>query len=139
MRPIAAPTHNGQDALSLAGGEGSVNENLNATLKVPAEKLRRIIDPDTLLFESTDELEPLDIPLGQERALSALRLSTSMKRPGYNTFAYGPPGVGRHSTVLSFLRSEKQKDKGKTPDDWVFVFRFSDPSRPRALRMPPTC
>jgi lon-related putative ATP-dependent protease len=110
--------------------------SLKAQLQISEDQVRRTIDPESLGFESTDDLDGLDEPLGQERALSALRLSAQMKRPGYNTFAHGPAGVGRHSTVLSFLKGEKAKDKGPTPEDWVYVFRFSDPSRPRALRLP---
>ena len=50
--------------------------------RVPVEQLRWRIAPDTLPFETTDELEPLDRIVGQNRALEALRFGIGMRKKG---------------------------------------------------------
>ena len=48
-------------------------------LEVPPEKLTRVCDPDGLGFETTEQIDPLEGTIGQERAISALELRwTSM-------------------------------------------------------------
>ena len=60
------------------------------------EQLCRRGDSGALTFETTAELdEPTEV-LGQERALEALRFGIGMARDGYNIFALGPPGLGKH-------------------------------------------
>ena len=68
-----------------------------------ADKLLRRCDPVALSFATTDELTPLDHPLGQERAVAAIRFAIGMKGAGYNLFALGPDGTGKISLVRRFL------------------------------------
>jgi len=96
--------------------------------------LRPACNPDTLGFDTTDELEPIDTLIGQERALGAIRFGSAMNRPGYNLFALGPQGTGRHSAVLSFLG--KKAENEIAPDDWAYVHNFSVPHKPKAMRLP---
>jgi len=57
--------------------------------EVPVEKLRWKCPPDSLPFETTDEIKPcLDI-IGQERALRAIRLGLEVDSLGYNIFVVG--------------------------------------------------
>ena len=65
-------------------------------LEVPAEKLRIACDPDELGFKTTDDLEPLDGTIGQERAESALGLGLDIDAAGFNLFISGPPGWLKH-------------------------------------------
>jgi lon-related putative ATP-dependent protease len=90
--------------------------------------------PAELTFRTTEELEPLAEPLGQARALEALRFAMALDRPGYNVFAVGPGGVGRHRVVLEWL--EQLAREQPTPDDWCYVYNFTRPREPIALRLP---
>jgi lon-related putative ATP-dependent protease len=99
-----------------------------------SEELRRICDPARLGFASTDELTPIDTLIGQERALDAIRFGARIDQPGYNLFALGPQGSGRHTAVLSHL--EKQAREAPTPNDWVYVHNFEASHKPLAMRLP---
>jgi lon-related putative ATP-dependent protease len=97
--------------------------------------LRRRCDAAGLGFASTAELEPLEAAPGQARATQALEFGVGMRREGYNLFAMGPEGSGRHSLVRRYLEGEARALQ--TPSDWCYVFNFEAPHRPRALRLPP--
>jgi lon-related putative ATP-dependent protease len=99
----------------------------------PAE-LRRRCDPARLAFATTAELEGLEGAPGQARAVQALEFGVGMQREGYNLFAMGPEGYGRHTLVLQ--RLEAQALGRAVPADWCYVFNFKAPHRPRALRLP---
>ncbi|HXF67140.1 MAG TPA: AAA family ATPase [Burkholderiales bacterium] len=101
---------------------------------VPAQ-LCRSCDPSRFAFRTTEELEDLPLVLGQRRAVAAIRFGIGMERDGYNLFAMGPEGVGRHTVVRGHL--EQEAARRETPSDWCYVFNFETPHRPRALRLPP--
>ena len=100
----------------------------------PAD-LRRRCDPAQFAFATTAELEPLEGAPGQARAAQALEFGVGMRREGYNLFAMGPEGYGRHSLVRQHL--EAQARRMAAPADWCYVFNFKEHHRPRALRLPP--
>ena len=105
----------------------------NRTLK-PAE-LRRACDEASLAFGTTDELEDFADVLGQARAVEAIRFGVGIERDGYNLYAMGPEGIGRHSIVRRFL--EQRAPQRETPADWCYVFDFAASDKPRALELPP--
>jgi predicted ATP-dependent protease len=72
--------------------------------------------------------------LGQDRAMQAVRFGTGMRRDGYNLFALGPPGLGKHDVVRRYL--EEKAAQEPAPEDWVYVNNFTQPHKPRALRLP---
>jgi lon-related putative ATP-dependent protease len=98
------------------------------------EQLRRHSDPAALGFASTDELTPLPVALGQERAEEAIAFGLAMKHPGYHVFALGAPGESRHTTVFRLVR--ECAAKGRTPPDLCYLHNFDDPHVPRLLRLP---
>ena len=100
-----------------------------------ADQLYRRCDPALLEFETTTELPDLTEIIGQERALEAVRFGINIRNSGYNIFALGPPGLGKHSLVTQLLA--EPADHQPTPSDWCYVNNFDDPRRPRALAMPP--
>ncbi|MEC7525942.1 MAG: ATP-binding protein [Myxococcota bacterium] len=102
---------------------------------LPAARVRRRMDPEALGFDSTAELEPLEGLLGQERAERAMRFGASMPRKGFNLYVLGPPGMGKHRLVREVI--EAQAERGDVPSDWVYVHRFGDADRPKALAVPP--
>ncbi len=103
--------------------------------ELPPETLRRTEDPSQFHFASTAELEPLLEVIGQPRAVAAVEFGVSIPSPGYNMFALGPSGTGRTTTIRKFL--EREAASRPVPDDWVYVYNFQEPRRPRAIRLPP--
>lgn len=101
---------------------------------LPVAELRRTVDPASLGFATTEDLEPADGLIGQERALRAIEFATSMSAHDFNLFVVGPPALGKTSAVHSFL-AEKTKFT-KPISDWIYVNNFEDPNRPRALELP---
>jgi lon-related putative ATP-dependent protease len=103
--------------------------------KLDAGQLYRRCDPGLLPFETTAELPDLTEIIGQERAFEAVRFGIDIKKSGYNIFALGPPGIGKHSLVTQLLADPARRRT--SPSDWCYVNNFDDPRRPRALAMPP--
>ncbi|MCA9619197.1 MAG: AAA family ATPase [Myxococcales bacterium] len=96
--------------------------------------LCRAADVSALAFDSTDDLEPGDQPVGQARAMEAARFALSVARPGYNLAAVGPHGVGKHRTLIDLLDT-LARDRPAGYDE-CYVFNFDDDQRPRHLRLP---
>jgi lon-related putative ATP-dependent protease len=97
----------------------------------PAQ-LRWRLDPAGLPFETTAQLDPLDIVVGQDRGMESLRFGMAMARKGYNIFVTGQPGLGRLSAVKRLLREFSKADR--IPDDLCYVNNFKRPEAPVLLR-----
>ncbi|MEZ5854337.1 MAG: ATP-binding protein [Hyphomicrobiaceae bacterium] len=98
-------------------------------------ELRRTVDPQTLGFQTTAELEPITGLIGQDRALKAIQFGANMKAHDFNVFVLGPPASGKRTAVKQYL--DRKAESGVIPSDWVYVNNFEDPNRPRALKLPP--
>ncbi|RMF61930.1 MAG: ATP-binding protein [Calditrichaeota bacterium] len=105
-----------------------------AITRLSAEKLRRKIGKKALPFNTTDDLQPLDSIIGQERALKALKLALEVDASGYNVFVTGFSGTGRTTIIEKILRDYAAKQP--VPNDWCYVYNFLDPDAPRALSLP---
>ena len=101
---------------------------------LPPEQLYRVCDPAGLSFATTADLPDSDGPIGQDRAVEAIRFAIGMRHRGFNLFALGPEGTGRRSLVMQYLTQAAARQP--VPDDWVYVHDFGDGHRPRALRLP---
>ncbi len=101
---------------------------------VPPENLCRHCDLETLAFETTAELEDLTEVIGQDRAVEAIELGLAMAKPGYNLFALGPAGIGRHRIVRSYV--DVAAEKAPVPSDWCYVNNFKEAQKPNAIRLP---
>ncbi|MFO1190059.1 MAG: ATP-binding protein [Alphaproteobacteria bacterium] len=99
-----------------------------------AAALRRRCDPRRFGFETTAELPEIDQVPGQERAVEAVRFGIGMRSEGYNIYALGPNGTGKHRLILEFLN--RQAATERTPDDWCYVNNPDMPHKPRTLRLP---
>lgn len=84
-------------------------------------------------FYTTADLSPLNDIIGQERAVEALAFGLRMKKKGYNIYISGISGTGRSSYSNSI--TEKLAAEMPVPNDWVYVYNFKNPDRPRALSM----
>jgi len=97
--------------------------------------LYRRSDPAELPFGLCTELDEAPGLIGQERAVEALNFALRMRAKGYNVFALGAGGTGRHSMVEDLLRRKAESEP--TPPDWCYVNNFGDPQQPRRLQLPP--
>jgi len=99
-----------------------------------APDLCRHCDPEQFRFRTTDDLEDLAQVLGQARAVGAIEFGVGMGRDGYNMFAMGPEGLGRHTIIRRYL--EREAPQREAPPDWCYVYNFGTPHRPRAITLP---
>ncbi|MDP1971252.1 MAG: ATP-binding protein [Methylobacter sp.] len=90
---------------------------------------------EQLKFSSTDELEDIDIAVGQQRAVEAVKLGIHMNKNGYNIFAMAPAGTGKLTTIRQLVEHEASRQC--IPSDWCYVNNFSQPAQPRTIRLMP--
>jgi hypothetical protein len=103
-------------------------------VKLASSRLHTPCDPGLLGFETTAQAQGLGQVMGQDRALEALRFGVGMDHGGYNLYALGPPGIGKHTVVRKSLQSAAAARP--TPADWSYINNFADPQKPIALQMP---
>ena len=101
---------------------------------LPPDALYRRLDPGTLGFSTTADLEDLHDVMGQDRAMAAIEFGIAIDHPGYNIFCVGSPGTGKHTIVMSHLA--KAAAARPSPDDWCYVHNFVKPKEPRAISLP---
>ena len=99
-----------------------------------ADALRRTIDPATLGFASTAELEPISGLIGQDRALRAIEFGADMKANDFNIFVLGPAASGKATAVRAYLTGKAAQRPA--PKDWIYVYNFDNANRPRAIPIP---
>lgn len=99
------------------------------------DQLRKVCLPESLPFDATDELTPLEEIVAQGRAVQAIGFGVGIRGAGFNLFVLGAPGTGKTTAIKRFLAREASKLP--TPPDWCYVNNFADPQCPRALRLPP--
>ncbi len=99
------------------------------------QRLYRVCECDGFNFKTTDDLEPLTEPPGQERALEAIRFAAAIPHSDYHLYLLGSHGTGRHRTAIALFEEEARQRE--TPEDWVYVHNFNTPHQPRAIALPP--
>lgn len=102
--------------------------------KLPVSALTPTVNPDQLGFADTSQLEPIEEPIGQQRATEALRFGLSMQSHGFNIYASGPIGTGKWGVIKQMITRVAQS--APTPPDWCYVNNFLDPSKPACLSFP---
>lgn len=96
--------------------------------------LKMMCNPDLFPFETTDELEPINTGIGQDRGIKALGFGINVDIKGYNLYLEGPSGVGKTMYTKNYL--DKISKKKKTPCDWCYIYNFDDPNEPIAVSLP---
>jgi len=100
------------------------------------DKLYNYCDLEIFDFKTTAELEELDEIIGQSRALKAISFGIGIKKEGYNLYAMGKLGSGKHSVVEKFIQSHAKDEK--KAGDWCYVNNFEDPQKPISLKLLPS-
>ena len=100
------------------------------------DKLYNYCDLEIFDFKTTAELEELDEIIGQSRALKAISFGIGIKKEGYNLYAMGKLGSGKHNVVEKFIQSHAKDEK--KAGDWCYVNNFEDPQKPISLKLLPS-
>ena len=98
------------------------------------KSLKKYCNPEKLPFETTEELEPINTGIGQERGIKALEFGLNVDVKGYNLYLEGPSGVGKTMYTKKFLDTISKKKK--TPPDWCYIYNFNNPNEPIAVSLP---
>jgi len=65
--------------------------------------------------------------------MEAIEFGVDIQRSGFNVFALGEPGVGKHQLVNAILAN---RTTGGSPQyDWCYVNNFGDPQKPQLLKL----
>jgi hypothetical protein len=102
--------------------------------RLAADALYQSADFGDLAFASTDELEDFEGLLGQPRAVQAIEMAFGVRQPGFNLYAMGRGGLGKHNALRGTMRDKAAE--APPARDWCYVQNFDDPQRPRALSLP---
>ncbi len=108
--------------------------------QVPLERLTWRCDQSVLPLACTKDMTPLEDFVGQERAMRAIEFGLGVNKPGFNIFVTGLTGTGKTTIIKAFLKkvtAEKTspEEDSPFPEDWCYVYNFSDPDRPQALNI----
>jgi predicted ATP-dependent protease len=108
--------------------------------EIPADKLSWHCDLSFLPFTCTADMTPLEDFIGQERAIRAIQFGLGVDKPGFNIFVTGLTGTGKTSIIKAFLKKViaarlAADGDSQFPEDWCYVYNFSDPDRPQVLKI----
>ena len=97
-------------------------------------------DLSFLPFTCTADMTPLEDFIGQERAMRAIEFGLGVNKPGFNIFVTGLTGTGKTSIIKAFLKKvtgnqAAPAEDAAQPEDWCYIYNFTDPDRPRALKI----
>ena len=99
-----------------------------------SKDLKAKINPKDVSFNPLNTvLDTTELIYGQERGVKAFDFGLDINVKGYNIFFEGPTGVGKTMYIRKYLL-EKAK-KGHVPDDWCYVYNFSNPNEPIAIQL----
>ncbi|KAF2956724.1 hypothetical protein AS160_03945 [Marinitoga sp. 38H-ov] len=87
----------------------------------------------TLNFENTENIEPIEGYIGQERAYDAMLLGLEINQKTHNIFITGPVNTGRRTFARNIL--SKYTINQKSPKDYIYVYNFKDPMKPKAISL----
>jgi len=106
----------------------------NGVPPMSADQVRWRCHAESLPFDSTAQLEPSDVVIGQDDALEALKFGLETNAPGQNIFVRGLTGTGR-MTLLKRLM-EEIRPSCPLAMDRCYVHNFAQPDRPRLVTLP---
>lgn len=95
--------------------------------------LKMTCDTNLFKFTTTEELEPIQVGIGQDRGIKALEFGLQVDVKGYNLYLEGPSGVGKTMYTKNYL--DQFAPKKKTPSDWCYIYNFNNPNEPIAVEL----
>ena len=98
------------------------------------KQLKLTCDPNIFKFNTTEDLEPIRVGIGQDRGIKALEFGLNVDINGYNLYLEGPSGVGKTMYTKNYL--DQIAKKRKAPSDWCYLYNFVNPNEPVALCLP---
>ncbi|KAF0181297.1 MAG: ATP-dependent protease La [Nitrospirae bacterium] len=101
--------------------------------KLNYEEVALVCAESVFAFATTADLSELGSTIGQERAFDALDFGLSLTNKGFNIYALGESGTGKMRTIRQLLTERAAREP--VPDDWCYVFNFSDPDAPLGVRL----
>ena len=90
------------------------------------------VDVAALGINSSDDASHV-AEFGDSRGRTALELALSAQAPGYNAFVAGVEGPRRLERIADICRN--LASPGEPPKDWIYVYNFQSPERPRAIQL----
>ncbi len=102
--------------------------------ELDATECRKLVSPESLRFQTTDDVAPLSGVSSQERALSALTFGLDIRQPRFHVVVVGAPGTGRTFCARSVAR--RIGARRPTPDDLLLLPNPRRPSEPAVLTLP---
>ena len=114
--------------------DGAVPKSSQSAHPLAADQLYRAANLSGLSFVTTADLQSIDGPIGQGRALGAINFGMRIEKPGFNLFVIGPNGGRMQDAVKEVLAREAQTRPA--PSDWVYVNNFVDQDKPTAIELP---
>jgi ATP-dependent Lon protease len=97
------------------------------------DELRWFCAPESLGFDTTEDVEPITNVVGQDAAMKALQFGLQVDAPGQNVFVRGLEGSGR-LTLLRRVLEETRLSCPASPDRCA-VRNFEEPDRPLLIEM----
>jgi len=131
----SAASSNGRAARRTGRGRTVRKAETPGVQPLAVQDLRWRCDPNTLPFDSTDDLEPIENVVGQDAAVESLAFGLEIAGPGQNVFIRGLSGTGRLTLVRRLLDSIHPVCP--QTKDCCYVHNFSQPERPRLLLFEP--
>ena len=84
---------------------------MKRTNELNYKQLKMVCDPSKFEFNSTEELDPIDTGIGQDRGIKALEFGLNVDVRGYNLYVEGPSGVGKTMYTKNYLNVISKKKR----------------------------
>jgi len=107
---------------------------MKKTNELSYKQLKMVCNPERFEFTSTEDLDPIDTGIGQDRGIKALEFGVNVDIKGYNLYLEAPAGVGKTMYTKKFLQTRAAKEK--VPNDWCYIYNFDNPNEPVAISFP---
>ncbi len=103
--------------------------------ELKATSLKNSFNIDSLKFNTTEEVEPFNGIIGQERALEAIKSAMQIPQKGFNLYISGTLGIGKTAYALSVVNT--LSEKMPVPKDYCYINNFENPLEPIAVALEP--
>ncbi|MGL6173402.1 MAG: Lon protease family protein [Cellulosilyticaceae bacterium] len=108
---------------------------MKRNIEVKWHELKYSYQPSDFSFTTTDDLTPIEEPIGQEGAIKALEFALKLNSKGYNIYVSGEEGLGLSRYIKRVIN---QVASGKDiPNDICYICNLKEQTEPKVLLMHP--